>query len=522
MDGAEDEGRVLLDPNALSADGTVAVAAFGVTDDGTLLAYATSGAGSDWMTWHVRDVDDRPRTIRTSSSGRSSPRRPGCRTAPASSTAPSTPAAPGAEYLESERSRCRSSSTGSVTRRAKTRSSSTLPRSPSGYPRQVERRRPVPRDLDLAGNRPRGPLRVLDLEDPGTACACSWPTSHRASYVANVGSTFYLAHRRRGRAPAARRRRPRAARDASTGARSIPESSTPAPRGPPLRRPARLPLPAGRLLAAARSSSSTARTCATSRAGVSPRSCDDRRARRARGPPDSDLVHFDVTSSPTRARLWSHDLASGETRLRPATGRTVRPQALRDRAGLRHVRRRRRGSRSSSPAGATVANGDVPVLLYGYGGFDIAMTPAVPSAWAVFVERGGLFAMAILRGGGEYGRSWHDAGRLATSRESSTTSAPARAGSPLGMVAAGPHRDQRGSNGGLLVGACITQHPELFGAAVAEVGVFDMLRFHVSRSGGPGRATSATPTTPSSTAGCALLAAAQRPCRPPLPADPAH
>ena len=95
------------------------------------------------------------------------------------------------------------------------------------------------------------------------------------------------------------------------------------------------------------------------------------------------------------------------------------------------------------------------------------------------MERGGLLAVANLRGGGEYGRAWHDSGRLVNKQNVfDDFCACAR-----WLAGSGWSRPDRiaingGSNGGLLVGACLTQHPELFGAAVAEVGVLDMLRFH--------------------------------------------
>ena len=99
--------------------------------------------------------------------------------------------------------------------------------------------------------------------------------------------------------------------------------------------------------------------------------------------------------------------------------------------------------------------------------------------WLAWMERGGVLAVASLRGGGEYGKSWHDDGRSPTSSTSSTTSQRALAG---WRHRGGRHRERIAisgrSNGGLLVGGSITQHPELFGAAIAEVGVMDMLRFH--------------------------------------------
>lgn len=120
-----------------------------------------------------------------------------------------------------------------------------------------------------------------------------------------------------------------------------------------------------------------------------------------------------------------------------------------------------------------------PTVLYGYGGFGIALTPAFSVSRLVWVERGGVFAIANLRGGGEYGTAWHDGGRLAH-KQQVFDDAIACAGWLVdrGWTTRGQLAIQGGSNGGLLVGACITQRPDLFAAAVAEVGVFDMLRFH--------------------------------------------
>jgi prolyl oligopeptidase len=124
-------------------------------------------------------------------------------------------------------------------------------------------------------------------------------------------------------------------------------------------------------------------------------------------------------------------------------------------------------------------NGDVPTLLYGYGGFQVTIGPTFKPEWLAWMERGGLLAVASLRGGGEYGKAWHDAGRLASKQKVFDDFAACL----RWLAGSGWTRAERigisgRSNGGLLVGATITQHPELFGAAVAEVGVMDMLRFH--------------------------------------------
>ena len=124
-------------------------------------------------------------------------------------------------------------------------------------------------------------------------------------------------------------------------------------------------------------------------------------------------------------------------------------------------------------------DGAVPTLLYGYGGFRIAIGPMFKPEWLAWMERGGLLAVASLRGGGEYGREWHDAGRLANKQHVfDDFAACARWLAGSGWTRPDRSAISGRSNGGLLVGATITQHPDLVGAAVAEVGVMDMLRFH--------------------------------------------
>jgi prolyl oligopeptidase len=125
------------------------------------------------------------------------------------------------------------------------------------------------------------------------------------------------------------------------------------------------------------------------------------------------------------------------------------------------------------------ADGEVPTLLYGYGGFGIAIGPSFKPEWLSWMDRGGLLAVASLRGGGEYGQAWHDAGRLENRQNVfDDFAACLRWLAASGWTRAGRIAISGRSNGGLLVGATITQHPELCGAAIAEVGVMDMLRFH--------------------------------------------
>ncbi len=127
------------------------------------------------------------------------------------------------------------------------------------------------------------------------------------------------------------------------------------------------------------------------------------------------------------------------------------------------------------------ATGDQPTLLYGYGGFNISLRPSYNSAWLVWLEMGGMVAIPNLRGGGEYGREWHLAGtRERKQNVFDDFVAAAEWLVDQGYTMPGRLVIQGRSNGGLLVGAVMTQRPDLFGAALPGVGVLDMLRYHTA------------------------------------------
>lgn len=124
-------------------------------------------------------------------------------------------------------------------------------------------------------------------------------------------------------------------------------------------------------------------------------------------------------------------------------------------------------------------NGKNPAYLYGYGGFDISLTPGFAPHMILWLEKGGIYAQPSLRGGGEYGQKWHESGMLLKKQNVFDD-----------FIAAGEYLVSQGytnkdllaiegrSNGGLLVGAAMTQRPDLFRVALPGVGVMDMLRYH--------------------------------------------
>jgi prolyl oligopeptidase len=129
-------------------------------------------------------------------------------------------------------------------------------------------------------------------------------------------------------------------------------------------------------------------------------------------------------------------------------------------------------------------DGKAPTILYGYGGFNVSLTPSFSSSRAVWLEHGGLYAIPNLRGGGEYGEEWHKAGMLLKKQNVFDDFAgAARYLIDQGWTSADHLAIWGGSNGGLLVGTAVTQHPELYRAVMCGVPLLDMLRYHLFGSG---------------------------------------
>jgi prolyl oligopeptidase len=188
---------------------------------------------------------------------------------------------------------------------------------------------------------------------------------------------------------------------------------------------------------------------------------------------------YSFTSFNVPGTIYRHDMATGRSAVfrepkvafNPADYETRQVFfASKDRTRIPMFVSHKRGLR---------LDGRNPTQLYGYGGFNSSLTPAFSVSMLAWMERGGVYAMPNLRGGGEYGEEWHQAGtKLKKQNVFDDFIAAAE-----WLIANRYTRPDRlaisgGSNGGLLVGACMTQRPELFGAALPAVGVMDMLRFH--------------------------------------------
>jgi prolyl oligopeptidase len=188
---------------------------------------------------------------------------------------------------------------------------------------------------------------------------------------------------------------------------------------------------------------------------------------------------YAFSSFATPARIFRYDIATGKSTLYKAAKVDFNPD---DYATEQIFYTSKDGTRvpmfivHKKGLQKTGAN---PTLLYGYGGFNVSITPAFSISHLVWMEMGGVYAVANIRGGGEYGQAWHQAGTKLNKQNVFDDFIAAaewlianKYTSPKKLAIRG------GSNGGLLVGACMTQRPDLFGACLPEVGVLDMLRFH--------------------------------------------
>lgn len=192
------------------------------------------------------------------------------------------------------------------------------------------------------------------------------------------------------------------------------------------------------------------------------------------------ITFYSFSSYATPPSIYAYDLITGESAMFKRAGVDFNPD---DYVVEQKFYTSKDGTRVpmfiTHRKGITL-DGSNPTLLYGYGGFNISLTPYFSSTRAAWLEMGGIFVVANLRGGGEYGQEWYKAGtKLDKQNVFDDFIAAAEYLIQNGYTSPEKLAIQGGSNGGLLVGACMTQRPDLFGVALPAVGVLDMLRYHL-------------------------------------------
>ena len=473
-------GRVLLDPNTLSADGTVAVSDMRVSRDGSHLAYALSRGGSDWRTWHVRDVRtgrDLPDRLEWSKFAGAAWTLDGKGFFYARYAAPSE----GSSLRDQNRvQQIR------YHRLGEPQSEDVLVYSRPDQPdwffgiSVTEDGRYLVLEASLGTER-KNRVFYMDLLDPRAPAVDGGRSPVRPlipeadalyDFIGAKGKSFWF----------------RADREAPRGRVIRIDLESPAPDRwqvaiPEQEHPLEsVSMACSRLFAVYLKDVAAAVRIYPLSGGKAPVEVALPGLGSVggfRGYESDRQTYFSYTSFNTPAAQYRLEARDGEASLfrRPKvafdTDRYETRQVFyRSKDGTRvpMFLTHRKGLRP---------DGNLPVLLYGYGGFNSAQRPAFSSMAAVWMETGGVYAVANIRGGGEYGREWHQAGtRLRRQNVFDDFIAAGEWLTNNGYTSPRRLAISGGSNGGLLVAACAAQRPDLFGAVLPAVGVLDMLRFH--------------------------------------------
>ncbi len=474
QEGLEGEPTVLLDPNTLAKDGTAALSGMSVTDDGRLAAYSIADAGSDWVTWRVRDVGtghDLPDVIEWSKFSGAAWLKDG-----------SGFYYEGYDPPKGEAARAAALKTANYFHKVYFHKLGT-PQSAD----TVAFERPDDKELNVGaavtddgrylllsstkGTSPNNDLAIRDLAHPGTP-AVRLVEHADAEYqvIANDGPLFWIKttlEAKNGRVIAVDLREPERAhwrtvipetRNKLDGATMVHDTlianyledahSTVELHTREGALIERLPLPAIGTVSGFAGRRTDVETFFSFTNFTMPET----------------IYRLDMLTRHTnvhRAPRLSFDPAAYETRQVFYTSKdgTRVPMFLTAKRGLK-------------------LDGSNPTLLYAYGGFNISLQPIFSASRVLWMERGGVYAQASLRGGGEYGEAWHEAGtRLHKQNVFDDFIAAAQWLIDNKYTSTSKLAIEGGSNGGLLMGAVETQRPELFGAVLAHVGVMDMLRF---------------------------------------------
>jgi len=469
-----DKGRILLDPNTLSTKGTVSLAGMSLSEDGRYLAYSLSNAGSDWVVWKVREVatgQDLPDELKWSKF----------------SGAAWNKEATGFYYQRYDAPKSGEALTGV-----------------NKFQKVYFHKLGTPQDQDVLvferkdqpdwgfgaevtddgrwlivsqtqGTERKNRVFIQDLSKPGSAFQPLFG-AFDGQYIVlgNDGGTFYVqtdfqAPRSRIIAVDAERPEPAAwreivpqsaNRDVIAGASLHGNQVAVTWKIDALNRVKLYDLKTGALKREIK------RETLGSQSGLAGKR-GDREA------------YFTFTSYNQPPTIYRYDLKSGKEQVFRAPKVDIKPEAY-------EVKQVFYASKDGTKVPLFIAHkkglkldGTNPTLLYGYGGFNSPLSPGYSPVTQVWMEMGGVYAVACIRGGSEYGKDWWEQGKREKKQNVFDD-----------FIAAGEHliaqkytqpaklAIQGGSNGGLLVGACLTQRPDLFGAALPAVGVLDMLRYH--------------------------------------------
>jgi len=472
LDRLDGEPRVLLDPNTLSKDGTVSLSGYAVSNDGKLLAYGTSSGGSDWNEWHVRDVDtgkDRPDLLRWIKFS-------------------------GASWAHDDSgfyySRYDEPAKGTELQAVVKNQKLFFHR--LGTPQSEDAlvyARPDQADWFYFGSvtddgrwlvvtiaestSPKTRVYYRDLSKPESDFVKLFDRfDAKYQFIDDVGTTFYFLTDKD-----APRGRIVAVDVASAGAE--PKLTDVVPQGDAAIQGVSL---VGDRFVVDYLVDASSRVEVFSLAGKFEKeislptlgTVDGFSGRRT----DRETF-YSFVSFAYPVRIYRYDFDTGESSIFREPKVPFRPEDFEAREVFYPSKD---GTKIPmflvGKKGTLSPSGDRPTLLYGYGGFDLAQTPTYAARVMTWIEMGGLYALACIRGGSEYGEEWHQAGMLGKKQNVFDDFAWAGKWLIAEQYTNPRHLAIHGrSNGGLLIGATVNQHPELFGAAIAQAGVMDMLRY---------------------------------------------
>jgi prolyl oligopeptidase len=202
------------------------------------------------------------------------------------------------------------------------------------------------------------------------------------------------------------------------------------------------------------------------------------------GEKDAGTLYYSFSNYKTPGTIYSYDIDKGESDVYRKSGAKFDSDAFESKQVFYTSKDGTKVPMIITHKKGLELNGKNPTLLYAYGGFNVSLTPSFSVSRAVWMEQGGIYAVANLRGGGEYGKKWHDAGTQL--KKQNVFDDFIAAGEFLidqNYTSSDYLAVQGGSNGGLLVGAVMTQRPDLMKVALPAVGVLDMLRYHTFTAG---------------------------------------